>query len=692
MAENRGLCVLMVDPLSVDGALWIANVSGSFRLQTCDDFARGRMTEGCKVHGFGARLTETPHGMFVVHARVDLDAKAQHDLHAAMFSAGLAAPHEGHSDDEPGPAQLVAGQWLPPVSDGSHRRAFDAIALRFDLDEAWFFQCGEELPRAKEPFGFELERYPEILQELDWEEFGIALKLGGTAVSGEERVLETFVAFWISRYAADDDDPDEEIYRHTGSVFDPHHRSALLWVDRFTPPFDNDAVAHHALWIVQRIAEVLPVRTARFSPAGSAVQRPDGSYLVLAGNPFAKRFEEDGELAALAWAENQRDWSRVEIAAMLVEIGKRHDPDDADDAAVALRLFDRAAALDAANDEAPFCSLVALIRQKKIGDALARARKNHALRLPTAGLVAEHAPESLASALELADTALFEEAAPEAAGDLLAAALQHAKASVPALLAAIPKKEAFVPYVYNASFKADHPERLPLLDWVIAQPPPQDRNSPAWQGWLASWNNACISAHAVGDFARAVEIANRAQPWTDDNPYILHSAACAYAAAGDLDRAFGQVEKAIRLDYDHLDKLEKDTDLGAIVEWPQFKKLFEDRRTRLEASEGVVDVDDHSFEGEVLRHEKPVLVDFSATWCGPCRALSPVVEKLAREAAGAFRVVKLDIDESPETAERFDVKSVPTLMVFSGGEARATHVGLCDKRTLLQLVRSARGS
>lgn len=80
-------------------------------------------------------------------------------------------------------------------------------------------------------------------------------------------------------------------------------------------------------------------------------------------------------------------------------------------------------------------------------------------------------------------------------------------------------------------------------------------------------------------------------------------------------------------------------------------------------------VNDSNFEEEVLKSELPVLVDFFATWCGPCRMLGPVIEKLAVELEGKAKIVKLDIDESPETTDEYGIMAVPTLIVFKDGEA-----------------------
>ena len=92
-----------------------------------------------------------------------------------------------------------------------------------------------------------------------------------------------------------------------------------------------------------------------------------------------------------------------------------------------------------------------------------------------------------------------------------------------------------------------------------------------------------------------------------------------------------------------------------------------------------VSIDDSSFDRMVLQAEKPVLVDFWATWCGPCRMIAPVVDELAEEYDGRINFVKVDVDQNPKTAARYNIMSIPTLLVFKSGEPVSHLVGVREK-------------
>ena len=100
-------------------------------------------------------------------------------------------------------------------------------------------------------------------------------------------------------------------------------------------------------------------------------------------------------------------------------------------------------------------------------------------------------------------------------------------------------------------------------------------------------------------------------------------------------------------------------------------------------------VSDDNFEKDVLNSSETVIVDFWSEWCGPCKALSPLVDELAQEMAGRAKIVKMNIDENPHTPTKYGVRGIPTLMVFKGGEVVETKVGGMSKGQLTEWAEAA---
>ena len=104
---------------------------------------------------------------------------------------------------------------------------------------------------------------------------------------------------------------------------------------------------------------------------------------------------------------------------------------------------------------------------------------------------------------------------------------------------------------------------------------------------------------------------------------------------------------------------------------------------------GVPEFDDNNFDSEVLQSSEPVLVDFWAPWCGPCRQIAPLIEQLAGENQGVVKIGKLNVDDAPNSAQSYGVSSIPTLMLFKNGEVIDRFVGVQPKTKLQQAINDA---
>jgi len=100
----------------------------------------------------------------------------------------------------------------------------------------------------------------------------------------------------------------------------------------------------------------------------------------------------------------------------------------------------------------------------------------------------------------------------------------------------------------------------------------------------------------------------------------------------------------------------------------------------------VEQINDNAFEAEVIKSSLPVLIDFWAPWCAPCRAIGPVVEELAKEYAGKVKVVKMNVDDNPQTPARYSVRSIPNLIIFKNGEVKDQIIGAVAKAQLVKAI------
>ena len=100
----------------------------------------------------------------------------------------------------------------------------------------------------------------------------------------------------------------------------------------------------------------------------------------------------------------------------------------------------------------------------------------------------------------------------------------------------------------------------------------------------------------------------------------------------------------------------------------------------------LVTITDDNFEEEVIKSDKPVLIDFWATWCGPCRMIAPIVEEMAKEYDGKVKIGKLDVDSNQQSSIKYGVRSIPTLLLFNNGEIKETIIGAVPKAQIVQKV------
>ena len=103
-------------------------------------------------------------------------------------------------------------------------------------------------------------------------------------------------------------------------------------------------------------------------------------------------------------------------------------------------------------------------------------------------------------------------------------------------------------------------------------------------------------------------------------------------------------------------------------------------------SDKILHTTDNDFDADVINNEKSVLVDFWAEWCGPCKAIAPILDELAEEFDGTLDVVKLNVDENPSVAQKFGIRSIPTIIIFKNGAVQAQKLGVMSKSQLIEFI------
>ena len=106
-------------------------------------------------------------------------------------------------------------------------------------------------------------------------------------------------------------------------------------------------------------------------------------------------------------------------------------------------------------------------------------------------------------------------------------------------------------------------------------------------------------------------------------------------------------------------------------------------------SDNIVHVTDANFEQEVLQSDVPVLVDYWAEWCGPCKMIAPILEEIAKDYEGKIKICKMDVDSNQDTPQKFGIRGIPTLMMFKDGNAEATKVGALSKNQLSEFINTS---
>jgi photosystem II stability/assembly factor-like uncharacterized protein len=308
---------------------------------------------------------------------------------------------------------------------------------------------------------------------------------------------------------------------------------------------------------------------------------------------------DDGERARLIAAENARvdATSEPDDAVGDADGADVAPPRDPERVRAALALSARALALAAADRDVQFTHAMLLLDADRAGvpgspidELLARlADFAPAVRLDIAARTGKAAHARFGEIVDLAigpeppatiiatridaRVAAYGDVASRVYSELAVAVLAHAPERMAKLVPILPADvDVLAALAWQAVDAGQRDHAFAIYERLLALEMPDDGD--ARVNYLRALNNACVQAHAAKAYDAAVRIADRAQPVAHENPHIYHSAACAYAAVGDYPRAFEQVKLAVAHDYEHLAKVEVDSDLGPLLAWPEFAELF----------------------------------------------------------------------------------------------------------------------
>jgi suppressor of fused-like protein len=281
---------------------------------------------------------------------------------------------------------------------------------------------------------------------------------------------------------------------------------------------------------------------------------------------------------------------RVAAALAMTERGLRLAPGDADlQLTHAMLLIDADRTGDRSRSDELLASLPGFAPEVRIRAAIQLGKVSHPRFAEVVDLVlASGLPDQILGGGTTAGgtgaaIASFGDVTQELFEELGDAILEHAPSQLGQLLPRLPDDAQLLSTLAQRALDAEQRDAaLALYDRLIALPIPDDGDDRT--NYLRALNNACVLTHAAGAFDAAVRIAERARPVAHENPHLYHSAACAYAAVQDHARALEQVKLAVEHDYEHVTKIETDQDLGPLLEWPEFKALFRDWRSRREGN------------------------------------------------------------------------------------------------------------